>query len=461
MDAVTGSQEEANQGCSGQGPRAGRLHASAPASPINVGKQRSSVLHKACHGLSAAMGTRTDCGSDIVNVGTPQYVVGSDSRGQLYNTAWQSSPAGGMTGSASAPNSPLPVKQATGVESQRATFAQSQQSGVLHHKALQQSLDMTAQQANSLPEHQPVTSGGDPQVGGHSLQNQGWQQEKEEEQSPPEGQQWSQHNLALGSQSASKWQQQQEEEQQMPGEVQQGCQGGSQLGSQWQQQEGEDPFKASAMFPVCAELAGSSNASGSSPLTDCTNQLASTGIRVQQHALVQHTFAKSRHSRHTSKSAADVSQVADSALALHQASAKDSCAYSGQQACGPVSAAEPMPAQRLTCSASDAAAALTSLSEPDFWQAARADLTDTVETVKHRSRLCDEGSQASTPEKVHQMKALSGSMAQTPKPGMRQAHHSGITPLLGMLILPVPASKACCSSQVATILLHTALYMSC
>ncbi len=244
----------------------------------------------------------------------------------------------------------------------------------------------------------------------------------------------------------------------MPAEVQQGCQGRSQVGSHRQQQEGEDPFKASAMFPVYAELAGSSNASGISPLTDCTNQLASTGIRSHQHGLVQRTFAQSRQRRRASKPAAGVSKVADSALALHQASAKERCAYSWQQACGPTPAAEPMPAQRLTCSASDAAAALTSLSEEDFWQAARADLTGTVETVKHKSRLCDGLSQASTPVKVHQMKALSGSMAQTPEAAMHQAHYSGITPLLGMLILP---SKACSSSPVAIIALHTALCMAC
>ncbi len=189
MDAVTASQEKPNQDCSRQGPRAGRLHASAPASPMYAGKQHSSVLHKACHGLSAAVGRRTDCSSDIADVGAPQYVGGSESRGQLYNSAWQSCSAGAMTASASAPNSPLPVKHAAGKESQRATLAQSQQLGMLHHKALQQPLDMTAQQAKSLSEHQPVTSGSDPQLGGHSPRDQGRQQEEEEEQSPPEAQQ--------------------------------------------------------------------------------------------------------------------------------------------------------------------------------------------------------------------------------------------------------------------------------
>ena len=456
MHAVTGSQEEPTQGCSGHSLRAGRLHASAPASPMNVGKQHSSVLHKACHGLSAAVGRRTDCSSDIVNVSDPQYVGGPDDKGQLHNTAWQSCSAGGMKGSTSAPNSPLPVKHAAGVESQRATTAQSQQLGVLHHEALQQQpSDTTAQQAKSLSERQ-VTSGSDPQLGGHSPQDQGWQQEKVQEQLPPKSQHWSRHDSELGSHPASTWQQ--EGEQQMPAEVQQGCHGGSQLGSRWQQQEGEDPFKASAMFPVYAELAGSCNASGSSPLVDCTNQLASTGIHSHQHALVPHKLAQSRHRRHASKSTADVCKIADAALALHQASAKGRHTYSGQRACGSVPAAEPMPAQRLTCSASDAAAALTSLSEEDFWQAAQADLTDTVETVKHKSRLCDACSQASSPEKVHQMKALIGSIAQTPKPGTHEAHYSGITPLLGMLILPVPASKACSSSQVV---LHTVLCMAC
>ena len=458
MHATAGSQEEPNEGCIGQGQRAGRLHASAPVSPVNAGKQRSSVLHKACHGLSAAVGRRTDCSSDIVNVSDPQYVAGPDDKGQLHNTAWQSCSANGMTGSASAPNSPLPVKHAAGVESQRTTCAQSQQSGVLHHKALQQPLDMTAQQAKSLSERQAWPSGSDPQLGGHSPQDQGWQQEEEQEQSPPKSLQWSRHDSKLGSHSASTWQQQQEEEQWMHPEVQQGCQGGSRLGPQWQQEEGEDPFRASAMFPVYAELTGSSNASGSSPMTDCTNQLASTGIHSHQHKLVQHKFAQSRHRRHASKYAADVSKVADSEFALHQAFAKQKCAYSSQQACGSVPAAEPMAAQRLTCSASDAAAALTSLSEEDFWQAAQADLTDTVETVKHKSRLCDACSQASTPEKVHQMKALSGSIAQTPKPGTHEAHYSRITPLMGMLMLPVPASKACSSSQVV---LHTVLCMAC
>jgi len=460
MDAVTGSQEEPNQGCSGQGPRAGRLHASAPASPMNAGKLHSSVLHKAGHGLLAAVGRRTDCRSDIVVVGAPQYVGGSNSRGQMFHTARQSCSAGGMTGSASAPSSPLPVKHAAGEDSQRVIFAQPQQLGMLHHKALQQPLGIIAQQAKSLSEHQAVASGSDPQLGGRSPRDQGWQQEEEEEHVPPEAQQWSQHDSALGSHPASKWQQQQqqeeEEEQQMPAEVEQGRQGGSQLGSQWQQQEGEDPFKASAMFPVYAELAGSSNASGSSPLTDCTNQLASTGIQSRQHVLVQHTTAQSRERRYASKSAAVVNMVADSELACHQTSAKQR--YSGQQACGPVSAAEHMPAQRLTCSASHA---LTSLSEEDFWQAARADLTDTVETVKHRSRLCHDLVKASTPVKAHQMKALSGSMAQTPKPAMHQAHYSGITPLLGMLILLVSANKACSSSKVATIVLRVALCMAC
>ncbi|KAA6423906.1 MAG: hypothetical protein FRX49_05865 [Trebouxia sp. A1-2] len=362
--------------------------------------------------------------SDIaVLSAAPQYVRGSDSRGQLYNTAWQSGLAGAVTASASAPNSPLPVKQATGKKSHRATFAGSQQLGVLHHKALQQPFGIIAQQVQSLSECQALPSGNDSQLGGHSPQDLGWQWEKEEQQSPPEAEQRFQHDSKLGSHPVSKWQQQQqEEEQQMPVEVQQGCQSESQLGSQGQQQEGEDPFKASAMFPVYAELAGSR------PLTDCTNQLASTGIQSHQHGYMPHTVAQSRQSRHASKSAADVNKAANSVLALHQASAKS--AYSGQQACGPTSAVEPMPAQRLTCSAPDAAAVLTSLSEADFWQAARADLTDTAETVKHRSRLCYSLLMASTPVKVHQMKAFGGSMAQTPKLAMHQAHDSGITPLL-------------------------------
>ena len=455
MGAVSRSQEEPNQGCIGQGPRAGQLHASAPASPMNAGKKPSSVLHKACHGLLPTVGRCTDCSSDIaVLSAAPQYVRGSDSRGQLYNTAWQSGLAGAVTASASAPNSPLPVKQATGKKSHRATFAGSQQLGVLHHKALQQPFGIIAQQVQSLSECQALPSGNDSQLGGHSPQDLGWQWEKEEQQSPPEAEQRFQHDSKLGSHPVSKWQQQQqEEEQQMPVEVQQGCQSESQLGSQGQQQEGEDPFKASAMFPVYAELAGSR------PLTDCTNQLASTGIQSHQHGYMPHTVAQSRQSRHASKSAADVNKAANSVLALHQASAKS--AYSGQQACGPTSAVEPMPAQRLTCSAPDAAAVLTSLSEADFWQAARADLTDTAETVKHRSRLCYSLLMASTPVKVHQMKAFGGSMAQTPKLAMHQAHDSGITPLLGMLILHVPASTACCSSQVAATQLHTALCMAC
>ena len=224
-----------------------------------------------------------------------------------------------------------------------------------------------------------------------------------------------------------------------------------------QQAEEEDPFIASTLFPVYAELASSVRPMSFGPLTDCTNQLGSAQHQTTQLQATQHQDTqtqatqrvskpqKSRarqHGVHRSQPAAAVSK--DSGFAFRPcAKTRDGLVHS--------TAAIPHigSSQRhgLACSASGAVAELTSLTEEEFWQAARADLLDTAETVRHKSRLqiCPVG--VVSPGGMPQAALLGRSQLMTPKaelPGNAKCGQLyGITPLLGILVLTLLTSELC------------------
>lgn len=391
--AMSTSQEGFSDNYSGQGTRAGRLYASAPASPVKAGEHHS-------HRLPAVGGRRTGRNTDTADVDHPPHV---GIRSQSCSSTWQSpdaarltTPASGSQPPASGPQSPPSDPQSPVMPSQATTAllhaqAQSEQLSRLHQHHSQQSTASRHQLSKRLLHGQIVP-----------LQHLVDQQQQQ------------QHRLYQGVDG-----------QLMPVGSQQGAAGGSELGSQpgphRQLQEQEDPFKASAMFPVYAEV------SSGMPLTDCTNQPPS--IQGCQH-LAKAQKSRPRRKRQLSRSTATGLSAATGSGSAFRAAVKSQHASVSQQTCTEAAEAQAVAAQhRLTRSASDAAA-LTSLSEQDFWDAARADLTDTSEVVRHRSRL-HEGVDPDSPVRTRQMSTFSDDVSQTPKAKMYPMLHSGITPLLG------------------------------
>lgn len=390
--AMSISQEGFSKICTGQGTRAGRLYASAPASPVKAGTHDS-------HHLQAVVGRRTGSSTDTADVDLLSNMGTTWDRSQLHGSTWQSPDAARLTSPASGPQSPASGPRSPVMPSQATTALllaqeQSEQLSGLHQHHTQHPTGSRHQLSKCLLHGQVVP-----------LQRLDDQQQQ-------------QHRLYQGVNG-----------QLMPIASQQGAPGGSEMGSQLgshrQLQEHEDPFKASAMFPVYAEV------SSGMPLTDCTNQLPSIqGCQLMAEARKSRPRRKHQLSRST---ATCLSAATDSGSAFH-AAAKSQHASVSQQTCAEAAEAQAVTAQhKLTHSASDAAA-LTSLSEDDFWEAARADLTDTAEVVRHRSRL-HEGGGADSPVRTRQMSTFNDDLSRTPKARMYPMLHSGITPLLGMFAL--------------------------
>lgn len=286
---TSSSQEGLKQMLTGSETRAGRLHASAPASPFHPSKQHSSVLHKACHNVWTAVSRRTGCSTDSVDVCAPQYVADDQEGNGLYSNAEEA--AAKPKTAASAPASPSSFQRAAAPAVPTQEQVQSQQSGAPsqgHHiRGLQANLQS---RSSALPPDDDWQCLHAPQLG------QRLQQRQEPQQECGESQLGSQHGSQLGSQSAS----------------------------QWLQQEEQDPFKASALFPVYAELPSSIG-----PFTDCTNQLSSTHHQTHQQAQVPRK-SEPRHKGKLSKSAA----AADThTRIILDASAKARLGSTGQQVC--------------------------------------------------------------------------------------------------------------------------------
>ena len=137
---------------------------------------------------------------------------------------------------------------------------------------------------------------------------------------------------------------------------------------------------APALCPVHAELSSRIRPISFGPFTDCTNQLGSAQPQATQPQATQHQHMD-RLRVHKFQPVAASGKESEFAFRT-RAKARD-CLVCSTAAIPDISSSQ---RHGLACSASGAVAALTSLTEEEFWQA-RADLLDTAETVRHKSRL--------------------------------------------------------------------------
>ena len=445
--------------------RAGRLHASAPASPMHPSKPHTSVLRRACHGLWTAVGRRTHCSTDLAAVMASHHVGCLNSEeDESYNR--QMHQAGVLRVAASVPSSPVSIKHSASQlwsqgpsqsqhgqvkyhapDLQRTSWMEVQSSGHAEGTDLVQKLCHTGRLQTDNMKSQDLLlrhkvheepPRGSPQQGGGV---QGGRGRCHEQQDQVQGEDIF-------------YQQQEEERQPREGEE----------GLRCQQAEEEDPFIASTLFPAYAELASSVRPVSFGPLTDCTNQLGSAQHQATQHQDTQTQATqrvskpqKSRarqHGVHRSQPAAELSK--DSGFAFRPcAKTRDGLVRSTAV----IPDISSLQRHGLACSASGAVAELTSLTEEEFWQAARADLLDTAETVRHKSRLQICSIVAVSPGGMPQAALLGRSQLMTPQaelPGDAKCGQLyGITPLLGILVLTLLTSELCTCGRCCVLCFKT------
>ena len=186
----------------------------------------------------------------------------------------------------------------------------------------------------------------------------------------------------------------------------------------------EDPFKASEQFPICPDLCLSlpnsekQDSWQSCLLTDCTNQMANLYSR---HCRAVRPPPESQ-SQQCSRSGAAVTAAFKDSMAPHQGTYQ----HDGERRCE----------QALSMRAESGGRAelaterLSSLTEHDFWEAARAELLDTAEPVRHRS--CISELDTACPSEMSKLSMVADKMQHTPEPRMNKGPvpPSGITPLL-------------------------------
>ena len=224
-----------------------------------------------------------------------------------------------------------------------------------------------------------------------------------------------------------------------------------QLGTHGKQQDEEvqDPFAASLLFPVYAE---SGMTDCRPPFTDCTNQGSSLHQQARQSKARGARRKPQRHSSDRPGLVADATSdfsfctpvKTSGHLPATQAYSEGPDAEADEAAArvrayseGPDAEADTLAVQVAAravdasrWSASCTAAGLTSMTEEQFWEAARADLTDTADPVRHRSRLqsCQVGGHTPTETPACPSVRSSPELCSA----SADAHCRGITPLLGM-----------------------------
>lgn len=403
--------------------RAGRLHASAPASPISLGKVNSSSLHEASHGLLDMVGPYTGCSLDLADC--RGYVRHQHaSRGEDFGMQ-RLSGSNMLASAASAPASPVKPSMA-GI-----SIRQHQQPTLTQQPPLASYNDghLAAGQPQHLPQQQSMQS-----------TDAGLRREAAASH---------QRDFHVQAQH-SKQQVQTSQRAQGSAPTQQGLHAKrSQQAQQatWQHREAcplEDPFKASEQFPVCPEssllIPTSSNMQErlQGLLTDCTNQHAGPPSRccqaVKAAAGVQQLRQGSRGDAPVTAGHGN-SKAPQRRSCLEQDTRRCDDAFSGQgQAQGKALGATEL---------------LSSLTEEEFWAAAREELLDTAEAVRHRS--CMSQLQGVSPLKMPELSVHDGRSQHTPDPRKHTGLHlpSGITPLLGQLRWVV-ATNGCCLPGATT-----------
>ena len=386
--------------------RAGRLHASAPASPVHP----SSARHRACHGLWDSAGNHAEDCVGFAAVHAPANAnCHRASHGQTMIPHKQAD-TGLLSLRVSAPSLPVSSHNAARLlrqQHQQQIVSLSANRSQHHHKKQQQQIASLSANC-SQHHHKP--------------------QQQQQHQDRPES--WRDKvNLQMVSDGAE-----QSRHSQQPQHEQQAQQAQHGLGTQLPI---EDPFKASEQFPVCPELSlwlprSIKQIKQYDLLADCTNQLAS--IQSQQF----------QHLRLPVKSRAKHRPRAEAATAVRQeystAAQTDSCPNHDKKGLGHAlrihTADKAQHALRTHVEdRAQPASELSSLTENEFWEAARGDLLDTAEAVRHQSRVNQLS--ALTPVRMEELSLYPSGQHQTPLPRLQAGltHQRGITPLLGNTLL--------------------------
>lgn len=393
--------------------RAGRFHASAPASPVHRGKRRASALQQAGHGLFDIESQCVGCSLDLADVyGRLRYQHASREESPGLQR-----PLGNevLPYAASAPASP--VRHRTAVTSIR----QYQQLPIEQQSPLASCNDRLslAAQPHQLLQQQSVqgTAAGWRQQTTASQQRLSCDPAQHSRQ-PVQIPQHGQGSAPIQQAQPAKRRQQAQHAQQ----------------ATWHQEQAqpiEDPFQASDRFPVCPELSllpSSSNQQHRQQgfLTDSTHyftaprnlccQTVKPAARVHAHQM-----------RHGSTAAdAAVTAVLGDSMAVET----NSCLEPIRTRCDEAVTVPAQPSGR----ADRVGDLLRSLTEEEFWEAARAELLDSADAVRQRS--CMSQLQAGSPRKMPELPAHDGRSQNTPDPRKctGQLLPSGITPLLGKLL---------------------------
>ena len=379
-------------------PKAGRLHESAPASPVQHGKHSSSALggRYAEHSMDPA---------DVQAPGHAQHQHAS--RGECLDVL-ELFGNDVLPRTASAPPTPVITRAAgnTVREHQQGqeSFLSSCSVGLLadahcHHLPQQHS-------------RQSVQS-----------TNAGWKMDTDASQHARFGQpaQLPQHGQR--SQHAQRGQQAQHEQQ-----------------ATWEQ-EGthpmEDPFKASEQFPICPDLCLSlpnskkQDSQQECLLIDCTHQLTNPQSRHCQTVRPPST-SPPQPMPCSSRSDAAVTAALKESMAPHQGTYQNGSRSMQAESRG---------------RAELATETLSSLTDNDFWEAARAELLDTAEPVRHKSCISDLDTVC--PSEMSALPMVADKMQHTPEPRMNigPVPASGITPLL---CKSKYCAQGCCNESCCT-----------
>ncbi|KAL3143474.1 hypothetical protein ABBQ38_002282 [Trebouxia sp. C0009 RCD-2024] len=396
-------------------PRGGRLHASAPASPVHRGKGSISALHTAGHGLSDMDSQYVGCSLDLADVrGCVKYQHGS--RGEHCGMQ-QLSGHEVLPSAASAPTSPVRHRMAGTSTRRHQQLPREQQSP----RASCNDRLAVAAQPHQLLQQQSI----------HST-DAGWRQGttgSQQRHSSDQAQQSRQHVQIPqhGQGSAPVQQAQRAKRSQQAQHAQQATR------HQEQAQPMQDPFQASDRFPVCPELSLLPSRSSQQDrqqglLTDSTN--FSTAPRSLCCQTVKPAArGHAQQMRHGSTAAdAAVTAVDGHCMAVQ----RKSCLELIRPRCDDAVTVPAQPRGRADRAdrADTAEELLSSLTEEEFWEAARAELLDTADAVRHRS--CMSQLQGGSPCKMPELPVHDGGSQNTPDPRkpIGQLLPSGITPLL-------------------------------
>ena len=413
------------------GPRVERLHASAPASPVRHGEHSSSALHKASHLLGMA-GQYAGNSMDPADVHAPEDAQHQHaSRGDFLDVL-QLLGNDVLPSTASAPATPLIIRAAGNTARQCQQLLMGQPSPL---SSCSNGLMADAQCPHLVQQQSKQSTDAGRKMDSNASQHAQCGQEA----------QLAQHGQMV--QHAQRGQQAQHAQQ-----------------ATWEQEGAhpmEDPFKASEQFPICPGmclLLPNSNKQDSRQgclLTDCTNQLASLQSR---HCQTVRPAPKSHSQQmpHCSRSGAAVTAALKHSMDPQQGTHQDE---------------NGMCEHRLSMQAESRGRAelatelLSSLTEDEFWEAARAELLDTVEPVRHRSCISQLGSVC--PIEISALSIVADKMQHTPEPRTNKGLVllSGITPLLGKFASNARGSCnkvccVCCNHGCSWLSLATALYMN-